>query len=182
MKQVMLEESGAIIYVEEFDKGLDKGEKLHLHLPTIGLKHETVLPVIYQEQLSNGTIYFKTDDIAELTICLDARILNNRAVSIYDSDDEYPIEWYSIKEMPFDRSFFKVGHAYLVRKNRGGNLSPMLLHSMDFKTLCFMDSCGEKEIITCDRYKNMKKSYWFAALMDSDHWTGELKFTTGDNV
>ena len=174
MKQVMVEESGVMIYVEEFDKRLTKGEKLHLHLPTIGLKHETVIPVRYHEQLSNGAIYFKTDDLALLSICLDARILNNRAVSIYDSDDESPIEWFSIEEMPFDRSFFKVGHAYLVRKNRGGNLSPMLLSSMDFKTLCFIDSCGEKEIIPCDRYKTMKKPYWFEALMKEDCWTGEF--------
>lgn len=174
MKQVMIEESGAIIYVEELDKRLNKGEKVCLHLPTIALGHEAVLRVRYHEQLSNGVIYFKTDDVAELSICLDARILNNRAVSIYDSDDEYPIEWYSIEEMPFDTSFFKVGHAYLVRKNRGGNLSPMLLHSMDFKTLCFIDSCGEKEIIPCDRYKTMKKSYWFEALMKGDCWTGEF--------
>lgn len=174
MKQVMVEESGAIIYVEEFDKRLTKCEKVYLHLPTIDLGYETVIPVRYHEQLSNGVIYFKTDDLALLSICLDARILNNRAVSIYDSDDEYPIEWYSIKEMPFDTSFFKVGHAYLVRKNRGGVLSPMLLHSIDFKTLCFIDSLGEKEIITCDRYKTMKKPYWFEALMKGDCWTGEF--------
>lgn len=171
MKQVMVEESGAIIYVEEFDKRLTKGEKVYLHLPIIDLGYENVIPVRYHEQLSNGVIYFKTDDLALLSICLDARILNNRAVSIYDSDDEYPIEWYSIKEMPFDTSFFKVGHAYLVRKNRGGVLMPMLLSAMDLKTLYFIDSCGEKEIITCDRYKTMKKTYWFAALMEGDSWT-----------
>ena len=173
MKQVMLEESGAIIYVEEFDKRFHKGEKLHLYLPRICLGENTVIPVTYQEQLTNGVIYFKTDDVAELSICLDARILNNRAASIYDSDGD-PIEWCSIEEMPFDTSFFKVGHAYMVRKNRGGDLSPMLLHAMDFKTLCFIDSCGEKEIIPCDRYKTMKKPYWFEALMKEDCWTGEF--------
>lgn len=172
MKQVMVEESGMIVYVEEFDKRFVKGEKLHLHLPRL-CSEETVIPVIYQEQLSNGAIYFKTDDIALLSICLDARILNNRAVSVCDVDGD-PIEWYSIEEMPFDTSFFKVGHAYMVRKNRGGVLSPMLLHSMDFKTLCFIDSCGEKEIVTCDRYKTMKKPYWFVALMDGDCWTCEF--------
>lgn len=174
MKQVKVEESGMVIYVEEFDKRFTMGDKLFLHLPRICLDEKTVvIPVIYQEQLSNGTIYFKTDDVASLSICLDARVLNNRAASIYDRDGD-PIEWYSIEEMPFDTSFFKVGHAYMVRKNRGGNLSPMLLHSMDFKTLCFIDSCGEKEIIPCDRYKTMKKSYWFEALMKDDCWTGEF--------
>lgn len=173
MKQVKVEESGVMIYVEEFDKRFAKGEKLHLHLPRIGLGDETVIPVIYQEQLTNGVIYFKTDDIAELNICLDARALNNRAASVCDVDGD-PIDWYRIEEMPFDTSFFKVGHAYMVRKNRGGILSPMLLHAMDFKTLCFIDSCGEKEIVPCDRYKTMKKSYWFVALMEGDIWTGEV--------
>lgn len=173
MKQVKVEETGRLIYVEEFDKRLTMGEKLFLHLPRICLGEKTVIPVIYLEQLSNGVICFKTDDVASLSISLDARVLNNRAASIYDRDGD-PIEWYSIEEMPFDTSFFKVGHAYMVRKNRGGNLSPMLLHAMDFKTLCFIDSCGEKEIVPCERYKTMKKPYWFVALMEGDCWTGEF--------
>lgn len=173
MKQVKVEESGATIFVEEFDRRVSKREKLYLQIPRIGLGDNTIIPVIYHEQLTNGVICFKTDDIAELNICLDARILNNRAVSICDTDHD-PIDWYWIEEMPFDTSFFKVGHAYMVRKNRGGDFLPMLLHAMDFRTLRFIDSCGEKVIVTCDRYKTMKKSYWFEALMKEDCWTGEF--------
>lgn len=174
MKKVKIEESGVNVYVEEFYNRFTKGEKLHLHLPNIGLDdYKTIIPVKYQEQFADGTIYFKTDDVAELNIYLDARILNNRAVSVCDVDGD-PIDWYWVGEMPFDTGFFKVGHAYMVRKNRGGILSPMLLHAMDFKTLCFIDSCGEMEIVTCDRYKTMKKSYWFVALMEGDRWTEEV--------
>ena len=174
MKKIKVEESDTEVYVEEFDKKFTKGEKLYLYLPNIGSEdYKTVIPVRYHEQLTNGIICFKTDDAAELNIYLDVRILNNRAVSIRYTNGS-PIEWYSTEEMPFDTSFFKVGHAYMVRKNKGDILSPMLLHAMDFKTLCFIDNCGEKVIFTCDRYKTMKKSYWFVALMEGDRWTEEV--------
>lgn len=88
--------------------------------------------------------------------------------------------WFEIATVPFDRSFFKVGHCYMVKENGGENPKPMMLIGMDFEQMhfiCVADPDRFKDpginhiYVKAERYKKMKKTYWFKALMEGDVWS-----------
>lgn len=90
--------------------------------------------------------------------------------------------WFEIATVPFDRNFFKLGHCYMVRENRGGDLRPMMLIEMDFDQMhfiCVADPNHFKDpginhiYVKAERYDKMKKSHWFKPMMEGDAWSND---------
>jgi hypothetical protein len=90
--------------------------------------------------------------------------------------------WFEIATVPFDRKFFKLGHCYMVRENRSGNLWPMMLIGMDFDQMHFIrvadpdrfkDPGIEHIYVKAERYNRMKKSHWFKPMMEGDVWSND---------
>ena len=95
-----------------------------------------------------------------------------------------PLEekWFDVATIPFDRNFFKLGHCYMVKENRTEDYKPMMLIEMDFDQMHFVRVAdpehfkdpGIKHIyVKAERYKRMKKTYWFKALMEGDVWSND---------
>lgn len=93
-----------------------------------------------------------------------------------------PLEekWFDVATIPFDRNFFKLGHCYMVRENRSGDLWPMMLIGMDFDQMHFIrvadpdrfkDPGIEHIYVKAERYNRMKKSHWFKPMMEGDVWS-----------
>lgn len=91
-------------------------------------------------------------------------------------------KWFEIATIPFDRNFFKLGHCYMVKENGGEDPKPMMLIGMDFDQMHFIcvadpdhfKDPGIKHIyVKAERYKKMKKTYWFKALMEGDVWSND---------
>lgn len=89
-------------------------------------------------------------------------------------------KWFAIATIPFDRNFFKLGHCYMVRENRSGDLWPMMLIGMDFDQMHFVrvadpdrfkDPGIEHIYVKAERYNRMKKSHWFKPLIEGDVWS-----------
>lgn len=91
--------------------------------------------------------------------------------------------WFEIATIPFDRNFFKLGHCYMVKENRTEDHKPMMLIEMDFDQMHFIcvadpdrfKDPGIKHIyVKAERYKRMKNTYWFKALMEGDIWSNDV--------
>lgn len=94
-------------------------------------------------------------------------------ISIFNTSLGEEVDWYRIYNVPFDTSFFKVGNVYQMRKEGGGRYYPVMLIGMNLEQLHFIhvahpenikDPGINHEYITADRYKHMKKDYWFKEL------------------
>lgn len=94
--------------------------------------------------------------------------------------DEEP--WFEIITMPFDQHFFKLGHCYMVKENHQEDPKPMMLIGMDFEQMHFIrvadperfkDPGIQHVYVKAERYKRMKKQYWFQALMEGDVWSND---------
>lgn len=90
--------------------------------------------------------------------------------------------WFEIVTIPFDRNFFKLGHCYMVKENRTEDPKPMMLIEMNFDQMHFIrvadpDRFKDPGInhiyVKAERYKRMKKPYWFQALMEGDVWSND---------
>ena len=88
--------------------------------------------------------------------------------------------WFEIATVPFDRNFFKLGHCYMVKENRTEDHKPMMLIGMDFEQMHFIrvadpDRFKDPGIahiyVKAERYKRMKKTYWFKPMMEGDVWS-----------
>lgn len=89
--------------------------------------------------------------------------------------------WFEIATVPFYRNFFKLGHCYMVKENRTEDHKPMMLIGMDFEQMHFIrvadpDRFKDPGIahiyVKAERYKRMKKTYWFKPMMEGDVWSG----------
>lgn len=116
------------------------------------------------------------------------------SVDIYSVEEEYKpihtvhmekIEWVRVCELPFDTSFFKVGHPYLIRKSArcreyyAGILTSMTPHEMKFISV---DKDAVRETVpgeyvekvyihTAADYKKHKCGVWYKALLPTDVWS-----------
>jgi hypothetical protein len=99
--------------------------------------------------------------------------------------------WFEIATIPFDRNFFKLGHCYMVRENRGGDLWPMMLIGMNFDHLHFIrvadpdrfkDPGIEHIYVKAERYNRMKKSHWFKPMMEGDVWNDACRKVAEDKT
>lgn len=88
--------------------------------------------------------------------------------------------WFDVATIPFDRNFFKLGHCYMVKENRTEDYKPMMLIGMDFDQMhfiCVADPDRFKDpginhiYVKAERYKRMKKTYWFKPMMEGDVWS-----------
>lgn len=89
-------------------------------------------------------------------------------------------KWFDVATVPFDRNFFKLGHCYMVKENRSEDHKPMMLIEMDFNQMHFVcvadpdrfKDPGIKHVyVKVERYKRMKKTYWFEPMMEGDVWS-----------
>lgn len=94
----------------------------------------------------------------------------------------YEEKWFEIATIPFDRNFFKLGHCYMVKETRTEDPKPMMLMDMNFDQMHFVcvadperfKDPGIKHVyVKAERYKRMKKPYWFQALMEGDVWSND---------
>lgn len=91
--------------------------------------------------------------------------------------------WFDVVTVPFDRNFFKLGHCYMVKENRVDDPWPMMLIEMDFDQMHFVrvadpdrfkDPGIQHIYIKAERYKRMKKTYWFKPMMEGDVWSNDV--------
>lgn len=100
--------------------------------------------------------------------------------------------WFEIAIIPFDQHFFKLGHCYMVKETRTEDPKPMMLIGMDFDQMHFVrvadperfkDPGIQHVYVKAERYKRMKKPYWFQALMEGDVWSNDkYKEMAEDNI
>ena len=93
------------------------------------------------------------------------------------------LEWVKIHNMPFDTSFFKVGHPYLIRRGfYTGEYFIGMLKSMTHSEMKFISfewdnvehKYVEKEHIhTGDEYNRHKKKVWYKPILPTDNWKDE---------
>ncbi|MBR5297045.1 MAG: hypothetical protein IKU29_04145 [Parabacteroides sp.] len=102
------------------------------------------------------------------------------------------VSWFEIAIIPFDRNFFKLGRCYMVKETRTEDPKPMMLIEMDFDHMhfiCVADPDRFKDpginhiYVKAERYKRMRKPYWFQALMEGDVWSNDkYKEMAEDNI
>lgn len=109
-----------------------------------------------------------------------------------DFPNGFPSEekWFDVATIPFDRNFFKVGHCYMIKENRREDHKPMMLIGMDtdqMHFICVGDPTPFKDpgvshiYIKAERYKSMKKTYWFKAMMEGDVWSDDVHKEMAEN-
>ena len=139
-------------------------------------------PVFIQDE-TGLTINMMQTGYSEIPLRLFLRFGNDPTEYTYE---EY--EWFRILKMPFDTEFFKVGHPYIVRLSRGtnGEFQYAILVSMTAEKMVFVYYKENKDVeeedrnqinnlictyeVTAERYKKMKKDYWFQAVSKFDKW------------
>ena len=93
------------------------------------------------------------------------------------------VKWFEVVENPFDNEFFKIGHPYKI-KLRGNHpdvyaiLTTLTPTEITFTYADDKDNIGSRTI-TADKYRKLKPSFWFKALLPEDEWTSCDK-ETGD--
>lgn len=120
-------------------------------------------------------------------------IATAKSVDIYSVEEEANGEtiymeklvWVKVCELPFDTSFFKVGHPYLIRCcNRCHDYYAAILVSITPSEMKFIsvDVAASKELVpgeyvekvythTVEDYKKHKKEVWYKALLPTDVWS-----------
>lgn len=146
-------------------------------------------------------IFIQPDTGLEIDMC-DIHATRNEILHLflrYGNDpteytyDEY--EWFRGQKVPFDLSFFHIGHPYCIRLDGRKRTEPdsyqyAILVDMDVDKLVFIyykeNEAVEKEDrnqinniicryeVTAERYKRMKKDYWFKSLTPFEKWGEEV--------
>lgn len=96
------------------------------------------------------------------------------------------VAWFNIISIPFDLSFFMVGHPYIVTRDDTRKGAYMLLKHISYESLEFVyvDDHGEimPYTVTSKRYANMKKSYWFTPIIHDDCWSDTTKEVAEEDI
>lgn len=88
--------------------------------------------------------------------------------------------WYSVEEFPFDTNFFKVGHAYKIKRSAVPDepLVYALLKqlSCDYMKFVYIDELENVVDVTVSakQYKGRKEKMWYFAIDPCDRWTDEI--------
>lgn len=88
--------------------------------------------------------------------------------------------WYSVEEFPFDTNFFKVGHAYKIKRTAIPDepLVYALLKqlSYDYMKFVYINELDNVVDVTVSarQYKGRKKKMWYFAIDPCDRWTDEI--------
>jgi hypothetical protein len=99
----------------------------------------------------------------------------------HDSDWE-KVEWFKTYEIPYDKSFFKLGHPYMMRVGRDKEYVPVMLIEMDIEQMHFIRTASpdrpkdpgvKHEYIEATKYLKLNKPHWFKALMEGDVWSDD---------
>lgn len=115
---------------------------------------------------------------------------NNISIYFVDKDDAlnpdvqevmcHRKQWYSVEEFPFDTNFFKVGHAYKIKRSAIPDEPleyALLKHlSYDHMKFVYIDELENTVdvIVSAKQYKGRKEKMWYFAIDPCDRWTDEI--------
>ena len=72
--------------------------------------------------------------------------------------------WFHIKHIPFNRTFFKLGHCYLVKETKSSEYKPMMLIGMDPDEMHFIS------VSHPDNFKDPGMFHYYVKLKDYVKW------------
>ncbi len=145
----------------------------------------------FKEIRDNKLVFTNIDNGIELTIDPMVRETRNN-VSIYFVDKHEVLDpdrqevmchrkqWYSVEEFPFDTNFFKVGHAYKIKRSAIPDepLEYALLKHLSYDHMRFVYIDESENIVdvtvSAKRYKGRKEKMWYFAIDPCDRWTDEI--------